>query len=128
MSTMYYPDMGAPSAVIDKYIKALNCVYNFYYITKTYKGHSEFVNKENVLYISSIWHKLLMFCNKNQNKVVTTIILAFINAHKLLMTQICNPNAKRMDATVKNDNIKLEFIDQEKVVKTSNIKPGAYKK
>lgn len=26
MSTMYYPDMGAPSAVIDKYIKALNCV------------------------------------------------------------------------------------------------------
>ena len=41
---------------------------------------------------------------------------------------ICNPNAKRMDATVKNDNIKLEFIDQEKVVKTLNIKPGAYKK
>ena len=48
MSTMYYPDMGAPSAVIDKYIKALNCVYNFYYITKTYKGHSEFINDANM--------------------------------------------------------------------------------
>ena len=41
---------------------------------------------------------------------------------------ICNPNAKRMDATVKSDNIKLEFVDQDKVVKTINIKPGAYKK
>ena len=41
---------------------------------------------------------------------------------------ICNPNAKRMDATVKSDNIKLEFVDQDKVVKTLNIKPGAYKK
>lgn len=99
MSTMYYPDMGAPSAVIDKYIKALSCVCNFYYITKTYKEHTEFVNKENVLYISSIWHKLLMFCNKNQNKVVVTIILAFINVHKLLMTQICNPNANSWESS-----------------------------
>lgn len=41
---------------------------------------------------------------------------------------ICNPNAKRMDATVKSDNIKLEFVDQDKVVKTINIKPSAYKK
>ena len=41
---------------------------------------------------------------------------------------ICNPNAKRMDASVREDNIKLEFVDQEKVIKTINIKPGAYKK
>lgn len=41
---------------------------------------------------------------------------------------ICNPNAKRMDATVKADKIKLEFVDEEKVIKTIEIKPGAYKK
>ena len=41
---------------------------------------------------------------------------------------ICNPNLKRMDATVKADNIKFEFIDEEKVVKTINIKPGEYRK
>ena len=41
---------------------------------------------------------------------------------------ICNPNAKRMDATVKADNIKLQFVDEEKVIKTIEIKPGAYKK
>jgi hypothetical protein len=36
---------------------------------------------------------------------------------------ICNPNLKRMDATVTAENIKFEFVDQEKVVKTINIKP-----
>ena len=41
---------------------------------------------------------------------------------------ICNPNAKRMDATVKADNIKLQFVDEEKVIKTIEIKPRAYKK
>ena len=41
---------------------------------------------------------------------------------------ICNPNAKRMDATVKADNIKLQFVDEEKVIKTIEIKPGAYRK
>ena len=40
---------------------------------------------------------------------------------------ICNPDHKRMDAIVKADNIKFEFIDQEKVVRTINIKPGEYK-
>jgi hypothetical protein len=33
-----------------------------------------------------------------------------------------------MDATVKADNIKLQFVDEEKVIKTIEIKPGAYKK
>jgi Icc-related predicted phosphoesterase len=41
---------------------------------------------------------------------------------------ICNPNLKRMDATVTAENIKFEFVDQEKVVKTINIEPGQYKK
>ena len=41
---------------------------------------------------------------------------------------VCNPNLKRMDATVTSENIKLEFVDEEKVVKTLNFKPGAYKK
>ena len=35
---------------------------------------------------------------------------------------------KRMDASVKADNIKFEFMDGEKVVKTINIKPGEYRK
>lgn len=41
---------------------------------------------------------------------------------------ICNPNRKRMDAVVTADNIKFEFLDEEKVVRTINIKPGEYKK
>ena len=38
---------------------------------------------------------------------------------------ICNPNLRLMEASVKADNIRLEFLDEEKVVKTIDIRPGA---
>jgi Icc-related predicted phosphoesterase len=41
---------------------------------------------------------------------------------------ICNPNRKRMDASVKADNIRLEIYDGDKVTRTIDIKPGAYRK
>jgi hypothetical protein len=32
-----------------------------------------------------------------------------------------------MEASVKADNIRLEFLDEEKVVKTIDIRPGAWR-
>ena len=46
MSTMYYPDMGAPSACIDKYVQELKDKYNFFIITKTYQS---IVKKNNIV-------------------------------------------------------------------------------
>mgnify|MGYP003302616681 CR=1 FL=1 len=40
---------------------------------------------------------------------------------------ICNPNLRLMEASVKADNIRLEFLDEEKVVKTIDIRPGAWR-
>ncbi|MBQ2966281.1 MAG: metallophosphoesterase [Bacteroidales bacterium] len=40
---------------------------------------------------------------------------------------VCNPNLKLMEASVKADNIRLEFLDENKVVETINIRPGAWK-
>lgn len=94
---MYYPDMGAPSAVIDKYIQGLSSDYNFYIITKSYKTLEEFERHDNVRYISGLRHNVILRCEKNiadrRNIYLNQIILFLINAYKLFATQISNPTA-----------------------------------
>lgn len=94
---MYYPDMGAPSAVIDKYIQRLRSEYNFYIITKSYKTLEEFEYHDNVRYISGVRHNLILRCERNitngRNIYLNKIILFLINAYKLFATQVSNPTA-----------------------------------
>ena len=47
LSTMYYPDMGAPSAVVDKYVQSLKESNKVTVITKTYKSKGSFKPREN---------------------------------------------------------------------------------
>jgi len=97
LSTMYYPDMGAPSACIDKYVQALKTKYNFYIITKTYKMSDEFIHKDNVTYISCLRHKLILRCKHNINSgnhiILSRLLFKLIDAYKLIATQFCNPTA-----------------------------------
>lgn len=97
LSTMYYPDMGAPSACIDKYVQALKDKYNFYIITKTYKTDIIADERYNVRYISGIMHRIILKCNKNLSVSrwvwLNKAILYMINIYKLFATQFLYPTA-----------------------------------
>lgn len=98
LSTMYYPDMGAPSSVMDRYVQFLHNKYKFYIITKTYKNKEEFEPQNDVFYISGLRHRVTLWCEKNirqkkQSKILYTIILRAIDVYKLIATQFCHPNA-----------------------------------
>lgn len=101
LSTMYYPDMGAPSACVDKYVQALKDKYNFYIITKTYKTDIVSDGKYNIRYISNFMHRVILKCNKNIDKLrlvwVSKIILFLCNIYKLFATQFCYPTAGRWE-------------------------------
>lgn len=94
---MYYPDMGAPSACVDKYVQALKDKYNFYIITKTYKTDIISDGKYNIRYISNFMHRVILKCNKNIDELrlvwVSKIILFLCNIYKLFATQFCYPTA-----------------------------------
>lgn len=93
LSTMYYPDMGAPSACLDKYVHQLKDQYNFYIITKTYVYGIK--SDGRVYYISNWMHKLTLKCNDCiQHSVcvcINKLILKFIGAYKLIINQFSYP-------------------------------------
>ncbi len=97
LSTMYYPDMGAPSACIDKYVQALKNEYNFYIITKTYKTEIAKDERYNIRYISNFIHKTILTCNHNieNSRLIwfNKFVLLLINVYKLVVTQFFYPTA-----------------------------------
>lgn len=97
LSTMYYPDMGAPSAVVDKYVHFLRENNKVTIITKTYKNQNSFVSRDDVRYITGVRHRLILWCETNiQSKklsLLSNLILKTIDAYKLLATQFMNPTA-----------------------------------
>lgn len=101
LSTMYYPDMGAPSAVIDRYVQQLENHYHFWIITKTYKNESEFEKRDNVRYITSFRHKTILWCEQNIKNdtlsIPSKLILCSIKIYKLLATQFLNPTANNWE-------------------------------
>ena len=68
ISNMYYPTMGAPSAVISKYVEKLKDEYAFYIITKTDECHFEPTNEFYISYISSFRHRILQYSLYNIKK------------------------------------------------------------
>ena len=94
LSTMYYPDMGAPSACLDKYVQCLKDKYNFYVITKTYV-YGVKSDGNRIRYISNWMHKLSLKCNHNIEKsehiYLSKLGLLFINVYKLILNQFAYP-------------------------------------
>lgn len=97
LSTMYYPDMGAPSAVVDKYVQLLRENNKVTIITKTYKNQNSFDSRDDVRYITGVRHHLILWCETNiQSKklsLLSKLILKAIDAYKLVATQFMNPTA-----------------------------------
>lgn len=97
MSTMYYPDMGAPSACVDKFVQVLKNKYNFYIITKTYKANVISDDKYQIRYISNWMHRTIISANdgiaNSRNVWLNKVKLMLVNAYKLIATQVCYPTA-----------------------------------
>lgn len=101
LSTLYYPDMGAPSACVDKYVRALKDEYQFHIITRTDCTAFEPSREYDVRYISSFRHRLKLKCEdgikRGKNSQLCKLILAFINLCKLVQTQFSFPSAQRWE-------------------------------
>ena len=97
LSTMYYPDMGAPSAVVDKYVQSLKETNKVTIITKTYKNKDFFILRSDVRYITGVRHRTTLWCESNIQKgrltLLSRLILKSIDAYKLVATQFMNPTA-----------------------------------
>lgn len=103
LSTMYYPDMGAPSSVIDRYVQLFKTKYNFYIITKTYKDLSKTLLRDDVVYIDSWRHRMVLKCEQNikANKDVwlSKLMLVGINLYKLIETQFLHPTSNAWESS-----------------------------
>lgn len=126
LSTMYHPDMGAPSACVDKYVQALKDKYNFYIITKTYKTDIVPDGKYKIRYISSFIHRVILKCNKNIDESrfiwLNKIVLFCCNIYKLIATQFCYPTSGRWEITEYYRGLKKlsEEIEINTVIAVSN--------
>lgn len=100
---MYYPDMGAPSSVIDRYVQLFKTKYNFYIITKTYKDLSKTLLRDDVVYIDSWRHRMVLKCEQNikANKDVwlSKLMLVGINLYKLIETQFLHPTSNAWESS-----------------------------
>lgn len=94
ISTMYYPDMGAPSAVVDKYVKKLGDKYDFYIITKTYVPGIK--DKKFIRYISNWSHRLSLKYAENSG-IISRVWRTGIRGYKLIETQFAYPYANNWE-------------------------------
>lgn len=115
LSTLYYPDMGAPSACIDKYVQALGDDYLFHIITRTDCSDFEPSKEYDVRYITSFRHRLILRCRDNVKRghkvFLYKLILGFINLCKLIQAQYSFPSAQRWE--VNQYAKQLEKLDKE---------------
>lgn len=115
VSTLYYPDMGAPSACIDKYMRELRNDYQFHVITRTDCVDFDTCKEYDIRYITSFRHRLTLKCRDNVKRghkvFLYKLILGFINLCKLIQTQYSFPSAQRWE--VNQYAKQLEKLDKE---------------
>ncbi len=115
MSTMYYPDMGAPSACVDKYIQRLKGKYNFYIITKTYVYNPNGVIDIPIFYISNWAHGLTIRCEKNISEgryvILSKLALLGVKIYKFAVNQFSYPQANAWE--IKENLRTLEKLSRE---------------
>lgn len=94
---MFYPEMDAPSSVINKIIGEIGNEFNYYIITKTNKLPGEYEERDNILHIEGLRHRLLRRCYANlkqgRQKFISRGLVLAIGLYKLFLTQFCHPNA-----------------------------------
>lgn len=101
LSTLYYPDMGAPSACVDKYVRALRDEYVFHIITRTDEIDFEPSKDYDVRYITSFRHRLILNCRRRIGEgryvFLNKVLLLTINILKFIQTQYSFPSAQRWE-------------------------------
>lgn len=97
LTDKYYPDMSAPSAVIDKYIQELKNDYSFYILTITYrKGFVPYsANNINVRYVTDWWHEARIKaeenCRKEPKSKIRRFIIQLFRFRTFLLSYFCYP-------------------------------------
>lgn len=113
LSTLYYPDMGAPSACIDKYVRELRHDYQFHIITRTDCVDFEPCKDYDIRYITSFRHRLTLKCrdsiNKSHNVFLCKVILGIINVCKLIQTQYSFPSAQRWEVNQYEEQLEMLY-------------------
>ena len=98
---MYYPTMGAPSAVISKYIEELKGEYTFHIITKTEESHFEPSKEFDISYISSFRHKLHQYSlyniKRGKHMIVSRLLFNFVRLSMVIQSQYAFPSSKRWE-------------------------------
>lgn len=98
ISDQYYPDMSAPSAVIDKYVQVLkNEKYTFHIITVSYDY--DFIplldSNVKIYYVKSFKSRLRAWgfdcIRKKKNKFLAHFSLFLVRCHTLCISQIAYP-------------------------------------
>lgn len=101
LSTMYYPDMGAPSACIDKYVQRLKEDYNFHIITKTDETGFAESEEYDIRYIKGRLHSIRKWCfnniKHNKQKLLSRFVLLCVNLIKFIQTQFSFPTAQEWE-------------------------------
>lgn len=117
LADKYYPDMSAPSAVLDKYIQELKGDYNFHVITITYRKEFEpFPDKRIKLhYITSFWHERRVHAEesfrKNPKDKWAWIEIQFFRLRSLLLSYFSYPMCTKWQ--IKEYNKVLKRISNE---------------
>ena len=97
ISDLYYPDMSAPSAVIDKYVQVLKrddiC---FHIVTVSYAYNIPQVRDRNIhfYYVSSIKTRIRAYASHlqaNGHRFIGGLLMKLVKFHSLLMHQIAYP-------------------------------------
>ena len=101
ISNMYYPTMGAPSAVISKYVEKLKDEYAFYIITKTDECHFEPTNEFYISYISSFRHRILQYSlyniKKGKHIILSRLLYNLVRLSMVIQSQYTFPSSKRWE-------------------------------
>ena len=101
ISNMYYPVMGATSAVIDKYLRELKEDYTFHIITKTYEIDFPPSEEFDISYISSFRHRLYQRCmynvKKGNNVLLSKLLLFLVRVSMVIQNQWSFPTSRRWE-------------------------------
>ncbi len=98
LSDFYYPDMGAVSAVVDKYIQGMKGNYCFHVITVSW--FTEFKQLDDpyikVHYISCFWHKLRSIAEsryRNNANLINRLLISLLRLRTFFLFSISlSPN------------------------------------
>lgn len=116
LSNWYYPVMGGPSAVIDRYIQVLRKEYVFHVITNT----NEYIFDDNkdidVQYITSFRHNLFKWClynlKTNKHILISRALLFAVRSCMIIQTQYTFPDSRSWEIDAYNKVMERIYKDQ----------------